>query len=552
MAFNSNGQVQYLVLDSLKEGSKYGLEIIEYISKKTGGNYIMKKPTLYSCLTRMEKKGYVSSSFWGESELGGKRHYYSITSSGKNTLEELEKEFANANYNSLSLEDEKPEQTQSPIFLQQDNLFNLVKSEPKEKSIQQDENNDDTLENQIDIFSLQENTLEDDQNSQQDDTDKDKIEYYKSILEQDTKKDDAKFLDKEEGLSIEEEEQNKRLYDTSNELKKYRKKKSFSENQIEMAVVYDSAEEHEMQRARIEELKKSMLEIKNGHIPHEENTNPIQSSNQPENDNLIFNQETIEQSEKINDDAILITNPRISSNEIPIQKKITPPNIEVNVYDRNLPAPKRNASLEPTYKDMMAKLFEHKRETKKEEEKINTPPVQSSENTDEVDSFVDYSSLKSYYNGHGIEFKEYKKSYVERNHNTNFLNLIASVFLFLLSGISSAILFGIISAANCLQPSSNFLFYTIPILFFIYVVYTFIRFQLYPSKKAGMKYTSLVYWAIFIVGIIAIFIIDLICGMQFETMSLYLTPILVPIFALLIAVPIHYYTRKYLYNKFSK
>ena len=98
MAFNSNGQVQYLVLDSLKEGSKYGLEIIEYISKKTGGNYIMKKPTLYSCLTRMEKKGYVSSSFWGESELGGKRHYYSITSSGKNTLEELEKDFANANY----------------------------------------------------------------------------------------------------------------------------------------------------------------------------------------------------------------------------------------------------------------------------------------------------------------------------------------------------------------------------------------------------------------------------------------------------------------------
>ena len=79
MAFNSNGQIQYLVLDSLAHGSKYGLEIIEFISQKTGGNYIMKKPTLYSCLTRMEKKGLVSSSYWGESEFGGKRHYYTIT-----------------------------------------------------------------------------------------------------------------------------------------------------------------------------------------------------------------------------------------------------------------------------------------------------------------------------------------------------------------------------------------------------------------------------------------------------------------------------------------
>ena len=47
MAFNSNGQIQFLVLDSLSHGSKYGLEIIEFISQRTGGNYIMKKPTLY-------------------------------------------------------------------------------------------------------------------------------------------------------------------------------------------------------------------------------------------------------------------------------------------------------------------------------------------------------------------------------------------------------------------------------------------------------------------------------------------------------------------------
>ena len=42
MAFNSNGQVQYLILDSLADGSKYGLEIIEFIAKNSNGVYILK------------------------------------------------------------------------------------------------------------------------------------------------------------------------------------------------------------------------------------------------------------------------------------------------------------------------------------------------------------------------------------------------------------------------------------------------------------------------------------------------------------------------------
>ena len=116
MAFNSNGQISYLVLDSLAEGSKYGLEIIEYITKKTNGGFIMKKPTLYSCLTRMEKKGLVSSSYWGESELGGKRHYYSITDAGRESLKELEETFSGVEVSSSIFEAE-PEKTveQSPV-----------------------------------------------------------------------------------------------------------------------------------------------------------------------------------------------------------------------------------------------------------------------------------------------------------------------------------------------------------------------------------------------------------------------------------------------------
>lgn len=565
MAFNSSGQVSYLVLDSLSKGSKYGLEIIEYISQKTGGNYIMKKPTLYSCLTRMEKKGYVSSSFWGESDMGGKRHYYTITNAGKQCLQELSAEFANATFEGSDepQEETKPAQT---VVLQQDNLFNLVKETPKPEK-KEEAPVSTAIENQMDMFSLP----AEEQNNE-------KIQYYQNILEQDTHqetKDDAKILDDSERivssqneepskefvpiLTQDQEAQNQRLYD---ELKKIRKKKSFSENQIEMAVVYETEDDRAQERERLQQLKESLLASRLASQEEiKEEVRQPQPAQPPQNfEDLSFTKEDVKEHDaaentETKDDAVYITNPIIQEHEIPIQKRITPPNIEVNVYDDNLPAPKRNSNLEPTYKDMMSKLFERKKEAKKvESETTQEPetPVITSENYSDVDSFVDYNSLKKYYSGHGIEFKEYKKSIIERKHNTNFLNFLNAVFMLFLSGIASAVLFGIISACNALQPSSNFLFYTVPILFFVYALYTFIRFEVEPSRKANLRYHQLVVWAVLIVAIVIVFVIDIICGMQFETMKTFLTPILVPIFSLLIALPANFYGRKFLYNRFGK
>ncbi len=565
MAFNSSGQVSYLVLDSLSKGSKYGLEIIEYISQKTGGSYIMKKPTLYSCLTRMEKKGYVSSSFWGESDMGGKRHYYTITNAGKQCLQELSAEFANATFEALEepQEETKPAQT---VVLQQDSLFNMVKEAPKPEK-KEEAPLSTAIENQMDMFSLP----AEEQNNE-------KIQYYQNILEQDPHqetKDDAKILDDSERivssqneepakefvpiLTQDQEAQNQRLYD---ELKKIRKKKSFSENQIEMAVVYETEDDRAQEREHLQQLKESLLATRAASQEEiKEEVRQPQPAQAPQNyEDLSFTKEDVKEqaateNTETKDDAVYITNPIIQEHEIPIQKRITPPNIEVNVYDDNLPAPKRNSNLEPTYKDMMAKLFERKKEAKRvESETTQEPetPVITSENYSDVDSFVDYNSLKKYYSGHGIEFKEYKKSIIERKHNTNFLNFLNAVFMLFLSGIASAVLFGIISACNALQPSSNFLFYTVPILFFVYALYTFIRFEVEPSKKANLRYHQLVVWAVLVVAIVIVFVVDIICGMQFETMKAFLTPILVPIFSLLIALPANFYGRKFLYNRFGK
>ncbi len=556
MAFNSSGEVSYLVLDSLSKDSKYGLEIIEYISQKTGGHYIMKKPTLYSCLTRMEKKGYVSSSFWGESDLGGKRHYYSITSSGKQELQKLSAEFENSTFEDLFSDEPAKEQPSQTVVLQQDNLFDLAKKDAPASV--KEEQEPTAIENQMDMFSMQ-----------QQDEDSEKMQYYQTILEQDTKevKDDAHVLDESEVapspvqeqsepkefvpvLTEDQEAQNQKLYE---ELKKIRKKKSFSENQIEMSVVYETEEDKALERERLEELKRALLASKKS---SQEEFRKQETPQPQKAEDLAFTKEHIaekEDIEEVKDDAVYITAPIIQEHEIPIQKRITPPNIEVNVYDDNLPAPKRNSNLEPTYKDMMAKLFERKKEVKKAEPKqAPESPVVESENYSDVDSFVDYSSLKRYYSGHGIEFKEYKKSVVERSHNTNFLNFLNSLFMLCLSGITSAILFGIISACNALQPSSNFLFYTVPILFFVYCIYAFVRFEVEPSKKPNLKYKQIAVWSVFVVAVVAVFVIDIICGMQFETMRNFVTAILVPIFSLAIALPANFYARKFLYNRFGK
>ncbi len=623
MAFNSNGQIQFLVLDSLSHGSKYGLEIIEFISQKTGGNYIMKKPTLYSCLTRMEKKGLVSSSYWGESEFGGKRHYYTITNEGKKVLEQLAPEFedmqfstendsseettshesSNAVSNEYNSADQETMKEDKPIFLQQDSIFNMVKSEENKNSqtisAQQTNEDDEVVENQMDFFSYQPeqtetvdnetetfsfgNSVENidaqtDSNSTEElnentqDQDYEKIQYYQNILETNSYpqqpeteeiKDDAKLLDEDEKLTLTpfQEEQNRRLYDTSSELKKYRKKKSFSENQIEMSVVYENAEDREIQKARIEQLKQSMLNARQNGFDNIQQPATFEKSQTNKNSSQTgidsgfsyrkeeISEDVVSGEEERKDDAIFITNPRIDESQIPIQKKITPPNIEVNIYDDNLPAPKRDSNLEPTYKDMMAKLFERKKE-KKQVEYI--PQTEESQNYSDMESFADYGTLKKYYAGHGIDFKEYKKTSVERNHNTNLLKFISSAILLLLAGVGCGVLYGILSAVGLTKAETNFMYYTLPILFLVYFIYTLIVYKVSISKKAVLIYNSIINWAVFVLASIVVLVINIICGMQYETMGEFLTTLLVPILGLLIAFPVNYYIKKFIYKKFAK
>lgn len=75
------GAVNNIILESLYSGEKYGYEIIKEVEEKTNGKVKLKQPSLYSSLKRFETKNYIKS-YWADSDIGGKRHYYSLTNEG--------------------------------------------------------------------------------------------------------------------------------------------------------------------------------------------------------------------------------------------------------------------------------------------------------------------------------------------------------------------------------------------------------------------------------------------------------------------------------------
>ena len=71
-----------LILLELNTGDKYGFELTKAIEAKSNGAIIIKQPTLYTLLKKLEKSKFISS-YWLDSHIGGKRHYYKLTENGK-------------------------------------------------------------------------------------------------------------------------------------------------------------------------------------------------------------------------------------------------------------------------------------------------------------------------------------------------------------------------------------------------------------------------------------------------------------------------------------
>ena len=78
--------VDTIILATLANGDRYGLDILAEIKEKSKDLYELKQATLYSCLKRLEKLGYITS-YKGDTSNGAQRVYYSILDDGRKVLE---------------------------------------------------------------------------------------------------------------------------------------------------------------------------------------------------------------------------------------------------------------------------------------------------------------------------------------------------------------------------------------------------------------------------------------------------------------------------------
>lgn len=75
------GQIDTMLLRLLLEEDRYGYEMVKQLAKESGGRFLLKEPSLYTSLKRLEKQGHIES-YWGNESQGGRRKYYHITPQG--------------------------------------------------------------------------------------------------------------------------------------------------------------------------------------------------------------------------------------------------------------------------------------------------------------------------------------------------------------------------------------------------------------------------------------------------------------------------------------
>jgi PadR family transcriptional regulator, regulatory protein PadR len=81
-----------LVLGIVADGDLYGYAILKRVSELSGGRMEWTDGMLYPLLHRLERLGYVSSS-WGTSDAGRRRKHYAITPSGRAALAERQEQW---------------------------------------------------------------------------------------------------------------------------------------------------------------------------------------------------------------------------------------------------------------------------------------------------------------------------------------------------------------------------------------------------------------------------------------------------------------------------
>lgn len=611
MDLYAKGQLSFLILTCLLERDFYGLDLISEIYNKSNGRIELKKPSVYSNLTRMEKQGYVSS-YLKNSELGPNRKYYSVTERGRSFYQDLKDYFdrnnidvfkdfkdfeanssntvnineTNAQYNNVNyfaqshtdessvdneqLQDDSQQSGNKHIDTEENDYFDFSGLDEQSPEVKQDDNinknvtqqslsNEDvqqteTVNNntfQTNTYSIKSlltttniNSYDKNDFVNKVNVEDNKIQPQQSVTdnsntETTTKKDDAVFLNNKDV-----EEYNKRLYDISKDINRYKRKKSFAEDQIAIQVDNSSpiSEANERKRTNIEDFKNSILENK-GKVDSYDYSKQMAYRFNKENRTYqdVLNGNSQKKEEKL-DDGKFITG-RLDVSQVEHARKIEPPRLKIitensNRDNYNMPAPKRDKSIDPSHKEILSRLYSKTKNS----------------GNDEIrdDAIYDYNDLKDFYDDQNISFSEYQKPAERVEHNTNKLYLIISVITFLVSSICSAILYGILAGSNLINNSTNFLYILLPALLIIDILVTFYNYKKY---KSWMPKPMLQQWKIWCIALLISAVVvglNFICGLTPARFSEFATTTFLPIILSFIIFPMRYYIKRFLLIKYWK
>lgn len=86
------GHTDAIILARLLRSDSYGYEINKTITSLSSGRFELKEATLYTAFKRLEDLGYIAS-YWGDSGVGARRRYYTITPSGREASHRLLQEW---------------------------------------------------------------------------------------------------------------------------------------------------------------------------------------------------------------------------------------------------------------------------------------------------------------------------------------------------------------------------------------------------------------------------------------------------------------------------
>ncbi|MGN1162841.1 MAG: PadR family transcriptional regulator [Christensenellales bacterium] len=510
------GKLSSIILSALSQGDKYGFEIISEIEKQTNGTVVIKQPSLYSSLKRMEDQDLISS-YWMDSEIGGRRHYYRLTDYGKKQLEQWKTDFDIVSSFCNSQNNATQTKSNEPTFLQQENLFDMQENqkqeEPTPKPFEDDAvllKNDSFI--QYNLFEQPSGVTKPDFTSSQEQKPQNTNTSNSLIQKQETSKP--------------QENNDEKSYDIFAELDLFRNsKKSFAGSQTN-AKPKDDYHSNTLQSFMGESFV--MQNLDNSFVS---NQNMIEEPEQPQEQSIMEEEKTISFSPVQSDvDAKLITD-RYDEHELPKVKRIDPPIIDVFASSKN-------------------NEIKHETKSNSYDEKIGELYNKNNKNasSDEIKPLTisNYANLKKYFDEQKISFNTYTKSDKNKTTQTSLVSdykfaLIRYGLTFLSLILSLAISFICIKKLSYITNAALALYIVPPVLYLIYAGFVIINKAKNKDRKVLLMETSkvqlIIKISIFIVIAILIYVFNLIGGLNSANFNDYTNTMIVP-FVVALQIPL--------------